>query len=219
MCREIGAGLRRGECRLAGRRQLAREHLADGRLGGRVRRVVDDRPRSPSTAPSIGRTPRPYPCRAGRRRAGRPSSAVAKLGGEAASVRARRGRDATCRRGRWRRPAPDRPRDARAGRSSGSSRSLAEDGARSHFVPIVVFGFDPEDRDRGHAVPARYLVGELERRDGFEQRVDRTAEEARLLAGQHGHGRGVGEPIGRRATAWAGAPRRRCCSPMARASC
>ena len=34
----------------------------------------------------------------------------------------------------------------------------------------------------------RHLVGELQRRDRLEERVDRTAEEARLLAGQDGDG-------------------------------
>ena len=61
---------------------------------------------------------------------------------------------------------------------------LVEHRARPDLVPVVVFGLDPEDRDGRHLVLPRHLVGELERRQGFEQREQRTAEETRLLSGQ-----------------------------------
>ena len=74
---------------------------------------------------------------------------------------------------------------------------VVEHRARPDLVPVVVFGLDPEDRDGRHLVLPRHLVGELERRQGLEQREQRTAEETRLLSGQDRDGLRIGEPRGR----------------------
>ena len=87
----------------------------------------------------------------------------------------------------------DRPRvhHQLAGQRDGARRQrLVEDRARPDLVPVVIFRVDPEDRDRGHAVLARDLLGELERRQRLEQRVERPAEEPGLLAGDDGDRRG-----------------------------
>ena len=47
----------------------------------------------------------------------------------------------------------------------------------------MIFRIDPEDRDGRHAVFARDLVGELESRQRFQQREQRTAEKPGLLTG------------------------------------
>ena len=67
-----------------------------------------------------------------------------------------------------------------------------EDRCRSHFVPVVIFGVDPEDRHRRHLVLAGNLVGQLQRGQRLEQREQRAAKETRLLAGDDRDGRGVG---------------------------
>ena len=57
----------------------------------------------------------------------------------------------------------------------------------------MILGVHPEDRDRGHAL---FLLGaprELNRGDRLQQREQRSAEHARLLPGDDGDRRGVGE--------------------------
>ncbi len=58
----------------------------------------------------------------------------------------------------------------------------------------MIFGFYPEHRDGAHLVFARYALGQLDRTEGFQERVERTAEEPRLLAGDHHQRVGLGEP-------------------------
>ena len=102
--------------------------------------------------------------------------------------------------GRWR-PGPVRRRGAPAATRVRGVSSLVEHRTRSHFLPVVILGVDPEDRDRRHLVVARDLLGELERRERLEQREQRAAEEARLLAGDDGDGAAVGEQARRLARA------------------
>src|SRR5207249_9250279 len=59
--------------------------------------------------------------------------------------------------------------------------------------PVVVLGIDPEDGRSGDAVIARYLVGELDRGQGLEQREQRTAEEPGLLTSDNRDGARIGE--------------------------
>ena len=73
-----------------------------------------------------------------------------------------------------------------------------EDAARLHLVPVVVLGVDPEDRDRRHVVPRPHAFGELDRRDGLQQREQRSAEESRLLAGDDRDGLRMAKLSGRR---------------------
>ena len=62
-----------------------------------------------------------------------------------------------------------------------------EHAAALHFVPVVVFGIDPEDRAAG--TPCRRRpVGQPDGRDRLEQGEQRTAEERRLLTGHHRDG-------------------------------
>ena len=70
---------------------------------------------------------------------------------------------------------------------------LVEDGARPDFVPVVILSLDPEDRHDRHLVLARDLLGELDRAQRLEQRVERPSEEAGLLAGDDGDRARIGE--------------------------
>ena len=182
--------------------------VADRRLGGRIRRVVDDEPAFAEHPlhPSSERLGHAGARLVGGAEIGQ--QRVAKLGGRQRLFELGESGGDVIVEGDGR----DRHRIARRALGQGDRPGLevaGEDGARTHFVPVVVFGFDPEDRHGGHPVPPRDLVGELERRDGFEQRVDRPAEEARLLAGQHRDGCRVAETIGRRAGL-----RRRAAAPL-----
>jgi hypothetical protein len=87
------------------------------------------------------------------------------------------------------------PRDrdlVRALRSRQRDRSILEVGvenvAGTDLVPVVILRIDPEHRHGRHAVLGCDAGGELDRRDGFEQREERTAEESGLLAGDDGDG-------------------------------
>ena len=55
-----------------------------------------------------------------------------------------------------------------------------------HLVPVVIFGVDPEHGDRGHAVLGPHALGEPDGGQRLEQREQRAAEEAGLLAGDDG---------------------------------
>ena len=61
------------------------------------------------------------------------------------------------------------------------------------LFPIVIFRVDPEDGDSRDVVVARHLVGELQRRQRFEQREKGTAKESRLLAGDDGDRVAIGK--------------------------
>src|SRR5262249_42515714 len=75
-----------------------------------------------------------------------------------------------------------------------SGRELAvEDRTRSDFIPVVIFGFNPEDWYRRDLEVARDLVGELSGRERFEEGVERPAEEASLLACHDGHCTWIGK--------------------------
>ena len=82
--------------------------------------------------------------------------------------------------------------------------SASKTGTRPDFVPVVIFGVDPEDGDGRHLVVARDLLGELERGERLEQREQRSAEEPGLLAGDDGDRLAIGEQRAR----FAGARRR-----------
>ena len=73
---------------------------------------------------------------------------------------------------------------------------LIEHRTRPDFVPVVVLGINPEDRDDRHAVLARYLVGQLERGQRFEERKERAPEKSRLLSGHERNRSRVGQQPG-----------------------
>ena len=79
---------------------------------------------------------------------------------------------------------------------------IVEHGAAAHLVPIVIFRFDPEDRDGWNVVLARDLFGQLDRRERLQQREHRAAEETRLLAGDDRHGARVSQLTARFDRAW-----------------
>ena len=106
---------------------------------------------------------------------------------------------------------------ARGGQRDRSRRQrFVEHRARANFVPVVIFGVDPEHGDGRHVVFALDLLGQLERRQGLEQREERSAKQPRLLAGDDGDRARVGEqprplrPRGRRVppACWAAMTRR-----------
>ena len=55
------------------------------------------------------------------------------------------------------------------------------------FLPVVVLGVDPEDGDGGDVLLEAQALGQLDRRQRLDQRVQRPAEQPGLLAGDHGH--------------------------------
>ena len=59
----------------------------------------------------------------------------------------------------------------------------------------MILSVDPEDGDHRYVVVVGHLIGKLDRRERFEQRVQRTAEQARLLAGHDGHRSRIREPL------------------------
>src|SRR5439155_21215537 len=80
------------------------------------------------------------------------------------------------------------------GQGHGARRErFVEHRTRSDLFPVVVLGIDPEDGRSGDAVIARYLVGELDRGQGLEQREQRTAEEPGLLTSDNRDGARIGE--------------------------
>ncbi len=71
---------------------------------------------------------------------------------------------------------------------------VVEHRTAAHFLPVVILGVDPEDRDGRNAVRRAHLAGELDGRDRLVQGVERPAEQPRLLSGDH---RDRGRPIER----------------------
>ena len=63
--------------------------------------------------------------------------------------------------------------------------------ARLHLVPVVIFGVDPEHRDRGNAVFGAHAFGELQGRQGFEKGEQRPAKQPGLLSCDDRDGRGI----------------------------
>ena len=63
-----------------------------------------------------------------------------------------------------------------------------EHAARLDLVPVVIFGIDPEHRDRRHAVLGSHLLGQPNRGERFQQREEWSAEETGLLPGDDGNG-------------------------------
>ena len=61
------------------------------------------------------------------------------------------------------------------------------------FVPVVILCIHPEHRDGLDPMLARDGARQLHRGDGFEQREERPAERAGLLAGDDCDGAGIGE--------------------------
>ena len=57
----------------------------------------------------------------------------------------------------------------------------------------MILGVDPEHGDHGDAVLARHLLRQLHRRQRFQKREQRSAEETGLLAGDDDDGLGIGE--------------------------
>ena len=85
--------------------------------------------------------------------------------------------------------------DARPGRQRHALRRqlVVEHRTRPDFLPVVILGVDPEDRNGGYVVIARHLIGQLDRGQRLEQREERTAEEPGLLSGDDGDRARVGE--------------------------
>ena len=109
----------------------------------------------------------------------------------------------------------ERSSAARGGQRHRARRQLlVEHRTRSDFVPVVIFGVDPEDGDGRHLVIARHLFGELQRGERLEQREQRSAEEARLLAGDESRRSCDRRAAPPRRRARAGACRRSCCAAM-----
>ena len=69
-----------------------------------------------------------------------------------------------------------------------AAQVVIEHRTRPHFIPVVVLGINPEDRDRGHPVFTGHLVGKLECGERLEQGEKWTAEKPRLLPGEDGDG-------------------------------
>ena len=193
---QVGARLSRELCGLTRRRQLPAEQIADKRLRGRIRCVVDDE------APLAKDAFEPAAERVGHadaRRVGRPQIGderraelcrgknLFELGEDVGDVIVERHG------GDWQRIARSR-REAH-----GASGHLAvEDRTRPDFVPVVVFGLNPKDGHGRRAVFPRHLLGQLQGGERFEDREERSAEEPCLLSGQDGDGPRIGEPFGRR---------------------
>jgi hypothetical protein len=59
----------------------------------------------------------------------------------------------------------------------------------------VIFRVHPEHRDRRDAVLGLDAARQLNRRDGFEQRVERPAKQPGLLTGDDGHRRWLAQPL------------------------
>jgi hypothetical protein len=72
---------------------------------------------------------------------------------------------------------------------------LIEDRTRADFVPIVIFGVDPEHRDARHPVLSRDTRRELECGQRLQQREGWPAEQASLLTGDDGDGLRIGERL------------------------
>ena len=64
------------------------------------------------------------------------------------------------------------------------------------FGEVVIFGREPEDGDGADAA-LRERPGEFDGGERFEDRIERSAEEADLLAGDDGDGVGLGEFVDR----------------------
>ena len=117
--------------------------------------------------------------------------------------------------GRWR-PAPARRRRAAAAR-----RCAASARRRTPYTTGLRPSRDLRRRSRRSATAGTWcsrddLLGQLERGQRLEQREQRAAEQARLLAGDHGDGRADRRAAAPRRRARAGAPRRSCCAAMHR---
>jgi hypothetical protein len=68
-------------------------------------------------------------------------------------------------------------------RNRARRQRVIEDGTRPDLLPVVIFGVDPEHRDRRNVVIARDLLGQFDRRHRLQQREQRSAEQPGLLAG------------------------------------
>ena len=68
----------------------------------------------------------------------------------------------------------------------GDGELAVEDARGLDLVPVVIFDVHPEHRHGGHVMFALYLPGELDRRHGLQDRVERPAEDAGLLARDDG---------------------------------
>jgi hypothetical protein len=83
-----------------------------------------------------------------------------------------------------------------------------EDAARFHFVPVVIFGVDPEHGDGWDLVLDPHAFGELDCGQRFEQREEWAAKQASLLTGDDRHRPRIGEEAG------CGDCFRRCVTPL-----
>ena len=72
-----------------------------------------------------------------------------------------------------------------------------DDRHRRHFIPVVIFRFDPEDRDGRNAVLLGDTRGEFYRCQCLVQREQWTTEQTRLLSGHDRDALRIGE-AGRR---------------------
>src|SRR5262249_61800527 len=66
----------------------------------------------------------------------------------------------------------------------------------SDLFPVVLLRLDPEERNRGSALLALGPARELKRADRLEQRIERSAEGAGLLAGDDRDRSRIGETPG-----------------------
>jgi hypothetical protein len=197
--------LREREPRGGGRFQLAGEEAGDGGFRRALRRVVDDEAQAAEQRFEPGAEGLGHAC------AGPVGSRqrVERVGRELR----RRQRRAQAVDGREdRRVEQDRRDRDIAGVRRGAEADHApahlgvQHGARSDLLPVVVLRFHPEDRDGRNAVVGGHLCGQSHRGQRLQQRVERAAEQARLLPGDHrdrgrvGQARSGGPSLGRRAT-------------------
>ena len=189
---EIRSGERRQFHRLPRHRELAREHLADQRLRRRVGGVVHDQPAVAEDLfqPAAERLRHAAPRRVGAAQAVDQRAAEFGRGQELLDLvehgdnRLVQGDGGD---GGGFGAGPRRQGDA------ARRQRFVEHRTRPDFLPVVVFGVDPEHRDRRHLVVARHLLGELDRGQRLEQREQRAAEQPGLLAGDDGDRLAVGE--------------------------
>ena len=196
-------GERRGA---AGGAELAREEVSDERLGRGIGRVVDDQPVRPEQRLE---PPREGVSHANARPVGGAKRREEPFG-ELASRRApRRARRGSARRGhRGRSEATDRsPAPSGFGkRDRVRLEARIEHRTARDLLPVMILGIDPENGHDIGVLLARRPAGELDGGDGFQQREERAAEGARLLAGEDRDRVGVGEFLSGLACGWRGAP-------------
>jgi hypothetical protein len=174
---------------------LAPEHVSRQRLGGRVGRVEDDEPVRPERRLDPRAEGVSHPDSRPVHRAQAVEQFLRELG-----VRQRRLERRERLAGRVVEPdASNRP-FVRAGwiaeRDVLQVQIRIEHAGALHLVPVVILRVDPEDRHGRDAMLGPYALGELDGRERFEQREQRSAEEPGLLSGHDRHRVGIAEVRG-----------------------